>query len=61
MPITLTEADTGRRVIYRPHPGAPDERGTIFRINPVTLVPYVLYDGDQTPKYTEPRNLEWLP
>lgn len=58
--MTLAEAreHVGRGVVYRPHPGAPAEDGTIIRVGD-SLV-FVLYVGDRNPKGTRPADLSPL-
>lgn len=60
MSITLQQASdrTGASVIYRPHPGAPGEDGTITEARGRYV--FVLYRGDAHAKATAPQLLDFL-
>jgi hypothetical protein len=56
--IHPTLQDAGRRVSYLPYPGAEPEMGDIVLFN-AGGEPFVLFDGDTTPKLTFSRDLSW--
>ena len=45
------DAHEGQAVVYRPHPAAPPEDGTIVRFSNDKIA-FVLYAGDREPKAT---------
>lgn len=58
--MTLDEAraQVGAGVVYRPHPDAPAEDGTITSVNDQYV--FVLYVGDRAPKATRAEDLTLL-
>lgn len=58
--ITLDEANAhiGAGVVYRPHPDARAEDGSIVRVTDFHV--FVLYVGDRHPKATRPEDLTFL-
>jgi hypothetical protein len=55
--VRIEDATPGLPVVYRPHPDAPAEDGTVVRVSPGGMV-FVLYRGDTTAKATRPADLE---
>ena len=58
MTLDQARARIGAGVVYRPHPDAPAEDGTITSVNDQYV--FVLYAGDRTPKATPPEVLTFL-
>lgn len=57
--MTLTEAreNVGAAVVYKCHPDADPEEGTIVRVGEEYV--FVLYRGDYTPKATPAKSLDF--
>ena len=58
MTLDQARARIGAGVVYRPHPDAPAEDGTITSVNERYV--FVLYAGDRTPKATPAEALSFL-
>lgn len=65
--ITPTEADIGRKVIYRPYwePNRPPETGTLRGLKAIgdsrCVYVYFNYSGREASAIVERRDLEWAP
>lgn len=55
--MNIDDCTPGRSVVYRPHPDAKAEDGTITGISTGGMV-FVLYRGDTTAKATRAADLE---
>lgn len=55
--MTTDQFKPGDRVVYRSHPNARLEAGTVSSVN--ERIVFVVYDGEEQPKGTFPDDLEF--